>query len=48
MESTYTTTIKPAYIKLRAIYLGAEAVRDNVLVVGERVTTPPDEELGDL
>ena len=35
---TYTTTIKPAYISLRSVYLGADAVRDNKLVAGERIT----------
>jgi hypothetical protein len=38
MAYSYTTTIKPGYIKLRSIYLGAEAVRQNKLVAGERVT----------
>jgi len=38
MPSTYTTTIKPAYVRLLSIYLGAEAVREHQMQAGQRLT----------
>lgn len=38
MSKTYTTKIKDSYVTLRSLYLGVDAVKENQLVSGDRLT----------